>query len=138
MTNYQEKLMTLKTIRHVVFAAVICALAVTMAQAGQAKTDVTGAWAFEVTTDAGVGTPNVTLKQDGEKLTGHYSSQTLGEADLTGTVKGNDITFNFQADLGGQSVPVSYKGTIEGGTSMKGTLDIAGGMATGTFTAKKK
>ena len=131
MTNYQEKLMTLKTIRHVVFAAVICALAATLAQAGQAKTDVTGAWAFEVTTDAGVGTPNVTLKQDGEKLTGHYSS-------LTGTVKGNDITFNFQADLAGQSVPVSYKGTIEGGTSMKGTLDIAGGMASGTFTAKKK
>jgi hypothetical protein len=44
---------------------------------------ISGTWTFDVVTDAGTGTPTVTLKQDGEKLTGHYSSQTLGEADLT-------------------------------------------------------
>ena len=129
--------MTLKTIRHVVFAAVICALAVTMAQAGQAKTDVTGAWAFEVTTDAGVGTPNVTLKQDGEKLTGHYSSQTLGEADLKGTVKDRKITFTFRIELQGTPLVVTYAGTVESNAAMKGTVDI-GGAATGTFTAKRQ
>lgn len=106
--------------------------------AGQAKTDLTGKWIFTVQTDAGTGTPTVTLKQEGEKLTGHYSSQTLGEADLTGTVKGADVQFSFNADLQGQAVPVTYTGTIDGKDSMKGTLDIAGGMATGTFTAKKQ
>ena len=109
---------------------------VLLAQA--AKVDLSGAWAFETMTEAGPGTPAVTLKQDGEKLTGHYSSATLGDADLTGNVKGNEFTFSFNANLQGQSVPVTYKGTVESATALKGTLDVAGGVATGTFTAKKK
>lgn len=110
-----------------------------VALAGQAtKIDVTGKWQFTVQTDAGTGTPTVTLKQDGEKLTGHYSSETLGEADVTGTVKGADVKFSFNASLQGQAVPVTYTGTVDGKDSMKGTIDIAGGMATGSFTAKRQ
>ncbi|HZR22838.1 MAG TPA: hypothetical protein VFA59_04565 [Vicinamibacterales bacterium] len=120
--------------RRLLFVFMVFATASLAAQ----KTDLTGKWTFTVTTDAGTGTPTVTLKQDGEKLTGHYSSQTLGEADLTGTVKGEDVKFSFNADLQGQAVPVTYTGKIDGKDSMKGTLDLAGGMATGTFTAKKQ
>jgi hypothetical protein len=127
----------MKTIRQAALFVAIFSLAAAFAYAGQAKTDISGAWTFEVVTDAGTGTPTVTFKQDGEKLTGHYSSQTLGEADLTGTVKGADVTFNFMADLQGNAVPVTYKATIESPTSMKGTIDIAG-LAGGTFTGKKK
>ena len=101
------------------------------------KVDVTGKWTFTVQTDAGTGTPTVTLKQDGEKLTGHYSSQTLGEADLTGSVKGQDIKFSFSADAQGTSLNVTYSGTIEGKDAMKGNVDL-GGLATGTFTAKRQ
>ena len=129
--------MVMKTIRQAALFVAIFSSAVAFAYAGQAKTDISGAWTFEVVTDAGTGTPTVTFKQDGEKLTGHYSSQTLGEADLTGTVKGKDVTFNFMADLQGNAVPVTYKATIESPTSMKGTIDI-GGLAGGTFTGKKK
>ena len=119
-----------------VLSLVACA---SIAMAGQAaKIDVTGKWVFTVQTDAGTGTPTVTLKQDGEKLTGHYSSETLGEADLTGTVKGADVKFSFSANLQGQAVPVAYTATVDGKDSMKGTIDIAGGMASGTFTAKKQ
>jgi hypothetical protein len=107
--------------------------------AGQAaRIDITGAWLFDVTTSGGPGTPTVTFKQDGEKITGHYSSQTLGEADLTGTLKGQDLSFTFDADLQGTSVPVVYKATVESKDSMKGTLDIGGGLAAGTFTGKRK
>ena len=49
--------------------------------------NVTGAWLFDVQTSAGSGTPTMTFKQDGEKLTGQYSGQ-LGEAPLTGTRQG--------------------------------------------------
>ena len=105
--------------------------------AQESKTDVTGKWAFSVQTDAGTGTPTVTLKQEGEKLTGHYSSQTLGEADLTGSVKGQDIKFTFSADLQGTSLVVTYTGTVESKDSLKGTVDL-GGMAQGTFTAKRQ
>jgi hypothetical protein len=126
-------------VKTAVAVALTLAAVVSVALSAQGgKVDLTGAWAFETMTEAGPGTPSVTLKQDGDKLTGHYSSQTLGEADLTGTVTGNQFTFAFNADLQGQAVPVVYKGTIESATSLKGTLDVAGGMAGGTFTAKKK
>lgn len=103
----------------------------------QAKVDLTGKWIFDVKTDAGTGTPTVTFKQDGEKLSGHYSSQTLGEADLTGTVKGQNVHFTFMADLGGQAAPVTYDATIENKDALKGTIDIAG-LAGGTFTGKRQ
>ena len=95
----------------------------------------TGEWAFNVQTDQGGGTPTLTFKQEGEKLTGKYAGQ-LGNADLTGTVKGNAIHFTFTLDVQGQQAPVTYDGTIEKNT-MKGKMDI-GGMVNGTFTGTKK
>ena len=97
--------------------------------------NVTGEWTFTVTTDQGSGTPSMTFKQDGEKLTGKYNGQ-FGTADLTGTVKGNAIEFTFTIDVQGQQAPATYKGTVEKNT-MKGSMDI-GGMVSGTFTATKK
>lgn len=103
----------------------------------QAKVDVTGAWAFEVQTDAGTGTPQVVFKQDGETLTGRYSSSVLGEADLTGTVKGQVIQFSFTASVQGNSFEVAFSGTVEDNNSMKGKVSL-GGLAEGTFTGKRK
>ena len=115
---------------------VILAALLTSAQILSAQgTNVTGEWAFTVTTDQGGGNPTITFKQDGEKLTGKYNGQ-LGAADLTGSVKGDAITFTFTVDVQGQQAPVTYKGTVEKNT-MKGSLDIAG-MVNGTFTATKK
>jgi hypothetical protein len=105
------------------------------ARLGAQATNVTGEWAFNVQTDQGGGTPTLTFKQDGGKLTGKYAGQ-LGNADLTGTVKGNAIHFTFTLDVQGQQAPVTYDGTVEKDT-MKGKMDIAG-MVNGTFTATKK
>lgn len=124
--------------RMAMIAAALIALVVFATDAAaQTKIDLTGKWMFEVQTDAGTGTPTVTFKQDGEKLTGHYSSATLGEADLTGTVKGQNVNFTFDADLMGQLVKVTYAAKIESNSSLKGTIDI-GGLATGTFTGKRQ
>lgn len=103
----------------------------------QDKVDVTGTWMFDVQTSGGSGTPTMTFKQDGEKLTGTYEGQ-LGKATLTGTVKGQNIQFNFTGEVQGEAVEVVYRGTVESATTIKGTVDIAGGAATGSFTAKKK
>ena len=126
--------------RKVSALCVILAVVVAMAIPAMAQgVDVTGKWTFDVQTGQGGGQPTVTFKQDGEKLTGHYSSQLLGEADFTGTVKGNAIQFTFDADLQGTKVDVTYTGTVDaGGASMKGSLNIAGGQLTGTFTGKKQ
>ena len=105
--------------------------------AAQQKVDVTGKWAFTVETGAGSGNPTVTLKQDGEKLTGHYSSTALGEAEVKGTVIGQKITLLVNVEVQGTALAVTYSGTVEGPTSMKGTVDL-GGQANGTFTGKRQ
>ena len=120
----------------VALAAVTCLGARMVAQS---KTDITGTWAFEVTTDAGSGTSTVTFKQDGERLTGHYSGSTLGEAELTGTVKGQAVAFTFTANVQGNALDVSYNATAEprdAPTTMKGNLTITA-IGNGTFTGKK-
>ena len=99
--------------------------------------DVSGKWLFSVTTDAGTGTPTVTFKQQGDSLTGHYSSQVLGEAELRGTVKDRKITFSVAVTVQGTSIRVTYNGTVEGSDALKGTVDLDA-QANGTFIAKRQ
>ena len=122
-------------VRFGVMAALVVACAA-IAGAQAAKVDLTGKWLFNVQTDAGGGTPTFTFKQDGEKLTGKYNGQ-FGEADLTGSAKGNEFSFTFSADAGGQKVDFVYKGTAESKDALKGTVSIAG-LGEGTFTAKRQ
>jgi hypothetical protein len=122
--------------RALVPLAFVLAASVAAAQA-PSKVDVTGKWAFSVRTDAGTGTPTVTLTQKGDSITGHYSSQLLGERTLKGTVKDNKISFSFSSEVQGQAFTVTYAGTVESADSMKGTVDL-GGASSGTFTAKKQ
>ena len=123
------------TVRAIAMAAGVV-FGTTALAAQAAKTDVTGKWAFAVETSAGSGTPTITLKQDGEKLTGHYSGQ-LGEADLAGTVKGQDISFKFSVDAQGNMLDFVYTGTIESKDTLKGKVSIVG-LGEGTFTAKRQ
>jgi len=120
-------------------ALTLAAISFALAGALMAQTAVnlTGKWLFTVQTSAGNGTPTVMLKQDGEKLTGHYSSAQLGEAELTGTVKGSDVKFTFGTDVQGAHLEVTYTGTIESQDSLKGTVNL-GGLGDGTFTAKRQ
>ena len=107
-----------------------------VAAAQAARIDLTGTWVFTVDTSAGSGTPTITLKQDGDALTGHYSGQ-LGEADLTGSVKGGELVFKFTAEVQGLKLVCTYTGTVENKDALKGGVDIAG-LGAGTFTAKRQ
>ena len=96
--------------------------------------DVTGTWNAKVDLGGGQGgSPTLVIKQEGEKLTGTYSGA-LGDAPLTGSIKGNDVVFNF--DAGG--CPVHYEGQLDSdGKKMQGKVDYCG-QASGTFTATRK
>jgi hypothetical protein len=98
--------------------------------------DITGTWKANVETDAGSGTPTFVFKQTGENLTGTYSGQ-LGEAKLTGTVHGNTVEWSFEASVGDDKAKVTYTGTLESNTKMKGTAQL-GSLGKGTFTAEKQ
>ena len=116
-----------------VILAAVTFLAVTLFAVNVFAADISGTWEATVQTSAGNGTPTFVLKQDGEKLTGTYAG-TLGNAPVTGTVKGNDVTLEF--DVSGTKV--TYTGKIDSaGKKIEGTCDY-GGQASGTFTATKK
>ena len=117
--------------------AAVAALALGASPVSAQAVDVTGTWNMEVTTDAGTTTPSMTLEQHGDHLTGHYSSETLGDAEVEGSVTGNEIRIAFEADLQGQAAPVVYQATVDANGVMTGTIDVAGGLATGTFTARR-
>jgi hypothetical protein len=68
-------------------------------------------------------------------LTGQYVGQ-LGEAPLSGTVKGAAIEFTINLTIEGSAVSIQYAGTVEK-ASMKGTVKL-GDLGEGTFTATKK
>jgi hypothetical protein len=123
-------------IRAAAIVAVAVMLSATHTNAQADKVNVTGKWLFNVETGAGSGTPTMTFTQDGEKLTGKYVGQ-LGEADLTGTVKGQDIAFSFNVDAQGTALTFKYTGTIENQDALKGKVEIAG-LGEGTFTAKRQ
>ncbi|MBO0799209.1 MAG: hypothetical protein J2P31_10360, partial [Blastocatellia bacterium] len=98
------------------------------------KIDLTGAWTFQVDTQAGSGNPTFTFKQEGEKLTGKYKGA-FGEADLTGTVKGDQVEFSFKVS-GQIEGTVTYTGTTDG-KEIKGKTKLAE-LGEGTFTAKRQ
>ena len=98
--------------------------------------DVSGTWNFNVETDAGSGSPTFVLKQDGDKLTGTYAGA-LGEANVKGTVHGDQVEISFEASANGETIQVVYSGTLEGDKKMKGTVKL-GTLGNGTFTAEKK
>ncbi len=101
--------------------------------AALAAADISGAWSATVQSEMGTGTPAFVLKQNGEKLTGTYTGA-LGEGPVTGTVKGQDVTFEIEL----QGARVVYAGKLDAeGRKMQGKVDFAG-MASGTFTAVKK
>src|SRR5262245_12667997 len=78
-----------------------------------ADANVTGKWTMTVTTQAGTGNPVFELKQDGANVTGTYKGQ-LGEAPVTGSVKGNDLTLQIKISAQGQELAVTYSGKVDG------------------------
>ena len=98
--------------------------------------DITGTWKANVETEAGAGTPTFVFKQSGENLTGTYSGQ-FGEAKLTGTVQGTKVEWSFEAQVGDDKAKVSYHGTLDGDSKMKGTAEF-GSLGKGIFTAAKQ
>ena len=104
----------------------------------EAQADLAGSWTLSVTTDNGVTNPSLNLQQDGVRLTGRDASEALGEENVRGVVDGNDVTIRFNASMQGQSIPVVYRGTLDADGRLTGTIVIADGMLSGTFTATRQ
>ena len=105
--------------------------------AGQTPADIAGDWALTVETDNGTTMPSVRLEQNGSELTGHYSSEALGEAAVVGSVSGNDIRFSCEAELQGFSLEVVYTATLQTDGTLSGLIAL-GDFGGGTFTGERR
>jgi hypothetical protein len=103
-----------------------------------AADDITGTWQLTVETSQGTGNPTAVFQQKGEQLTGTFHSQIFGEVQITGSVKEKAIEFTYVGDANGQKIKVTYSGTIESPTAMKGTAVFEGFEGKATWTATKK
>jgi hypothetical protein len=115
------------------FATIVFALLLTSLSAFAA--DVAGAWNITVDTPNGPLDVTLTLKQDGDKLTGVISSQ-MGETPITGTVKDNDLEFTMTMDANGASMVLVYKAKVDA-NKISGSVDL-GGQGEIKFTGTKK
>jgi uncharacterized protein with FMN-binding domain len=111
----------------------VVALAVTLGGLlAAAPANVSGQWQFTVQLEVGTGTPVVTFKQDGEKLSGTYEGR-YGKSNLEGTIKENQIEFTITVVAEGTTVSGVFTGTFENDT-MKGDVEYEGA-GDGTWTA---
>jgi hypothetical protein len=97
--------------------------------------DITGAWTLTVETPNGSRQSAVDFKQDGKNLSGTMHSQ-MGDAPLTGTVDGDQVSFSITRERDSQSFKIEYSAKVEG-SKMTGSLKF-GDNGDIPFTAAKK
>lgn len=99
--------------------------------------DLTGRWMLAVVTDNGTGYPMLELKQEGDRVTGSYTSNAMGNRSISGTVRGDTLSFTLSASGAGEGVVLTYTARIIGTDSLNGTVDFAG-MGGASFTGKRQ
>jgi hypothetical protein len=113
----------MKTLSSVVaFAVTICGFVFTEPPASATAADITGTWELTIyyQPDDSDYLATYILKQDGEKITGTYHGM-HGPADVTGTVKGNDVTMSVTVQ---SLTPITahFSGKVASATTMSGTV----------------
>jgi hypothetical protein len=102
--------------------------------------DATGNWEWSFTSPNGqTFTSKLSLKQEGDKLTGHLSRRDGNETAIENAkVKDNEISFEVTRERDGQKFTSKYSGKV-GPDAIKGTVDLNVGGETRTrdWEAKK-
>ncbi len=122
--------------RRLIAAVVVLAALATTATAAVLH-DLTGRWMLAVVTDNGTGYPTLELKQEGDKVTGTYTSNAMGNRSITGTVRGDTLSFVLSASGAGEGMVLTYTARIIGTDSLNGNVDFAG-MGGASFTGKRQ
>ena len=118
----------------VVMAAV--AFLVSVPADGVAQTDLSGMWTFTVQSDQGDQPLPITIVQDGEKLTATGEAPDLGPMEMTGTIDGSIVMFEWDLYVEGMELHIVFTGTIADDGTISGTVDI-GGFIENAWSAKR-
>jgi hypothetical protein len=112
--------------------AVLACLAIPGLSPEPAK--VAGSWNVTLELPSITGHPVITLKQDGEKITGTYEGR-YGSSALSGTVKEKDIAFTVTFVAEGMQTQGVFQGKVDGDT-MGGDVSFEGA-GDGTWSATR-
>ncbi len=114
--------------------ALLLLLLASMPAAALAQTSVAGDWELTINSPQGSRTAPLSLKQDGEKITGMFKSQ-AGELPVEGTITGRDLKLAFTINFQGQPLPITMSGTVDG-EAIAGKANF-GGFAEGDFSGRR-
>ena len=119
---------------------IVLLLGLALGTAGAGAANISGTWACSIEMgEPKPGNVKFVFKQEGEKLSGTYTSPKGGEYPVTGSVKGNQVIFSYELSAAKQTMTVRYTGTIESPNKMTGSVEwIGGGVSPGKWTATKK
>jgi len=93
------------------------------ARADDKKADPTGTWKWSSTGQNGqTRESTLTLKLDGDKLTGSLAGRNGDTAIANATLKGDEISFEVTREFNGNKVTSTYKGKLSG-DSIKGKIE---------------
>jgi hypothetical protein len=86
--------------------------------------DATGKWKWSFERNGQTMTTTLTLKQDGEKLTGTVTGRNNTETAIQdGTIKDGDVSFKVTRERDGVKSSYNYKGKLSEDT-IKGTIEV--------------
>ena len=102
----------------------------------QTAANVAGAWALTAETDLGTRIASVILEQNRTELTGHFSSSRHGEAEVRGSVNGNEVEFSLSLVVP-LLVDLTYTGTVQDDGTLSGQVSL-GLLGGGTFTGNRR
>ena len=119
--------------RRVLILSACAALALAFARPAAAD-DVSGKWKLTSKTPRGERVSEITLAQNGEKLTVTSKDREGNDVKSEGTVKGAEITWTMKRTTPNGEFVITYKGKVEGKT-MSGTSETP--MGAGEWKAEK-
>lgn len=99
---------------------------------------IAGTWQMVVNTPQGANTSTLTITQDGSTIRGAMVSE-LGRMEIAdGRIEGRRVTWSATLTMGGETIPLSFDGMLEGdrGEQMAGSVGL-GPMGSAEFTARK-
>jgi hypothetical protein len=113
---------------------VASALVLTLHPAAHAQSGVAGDWEITLNTPQGSNTVNLSLTQDGDKVTGDLNSP-MGSVPVTGTSTGGALAITAHIDIQGTALDLGLNGKLEG-EALNGTVKF-GDFGEFPFTGKR-
>jgi hypothetical protein len=100
--------------------------------------DVSGVWKVNGTIADHTITPTCTLKQAEKEISGNCKVDGDRTLDVKGSVNDKQVTWKYDQEYEGTVYTLTYAGTLDSDTSMKGTVTADPSDSSGDFTAKKQ